>query len=476
MKTKDKIKYNDYNNKQVKAEKKYKYEIIVGVQNSAKVNKSLHENIVNFAKRYEAKITYIPLKDHNQSFASQTVDFDPYLTKQGIEITKQYRINDNLIAMDAQLLPQALNPLTGIHRLGSNSTKSNPFNKSSVIVSHPKLDLELVETGFDSHPRLICTTGVITNPKYLPHMRTGVLAKANHKLGFVFIKKHANNIFNLVQIEADSNGSFYHNGYHYIHGKKPVKSDCHVVLGDNHGHEMDKNIIKLLPNILKQLKPSNIFLHDSFNGTTVNGHEMKMTLSRYNTYKTYSLSLEYELKQTIELEKRLFSGYNITKVHSNHDVDWLDRRLEEGEYTKDPINTLIMHKLAIMKMENYKSNSLENAYTIIDKNHNLNITFSNRSKPLKSFGNFVHHGDIGKGGSKGNIKTFDATLGGSISGHTHKPARFGNAIDVGHTTYGNQGYKKGLNGWAKAMAIVYPNGSVELVLFVEDKNGKLYTI
>lgn len=470
---KDKIKYNDYNNKQVKAEKKYKYEIIVGVQNSAKVNKALHENIVSFAKRYEAKITYIPLKDHNQSFASQTVDFDPYLTKQGIEITKQYRINDNLIAMDAQLLPQALNPLTGIHRLGSNSTKSNPFNKSSVIVSHPKLDLELVETGFETHPRLICTTGVITNPKYLPNMRTGVLAKANHKLGFVFIKKHSNNIFNLVQIEADSNGSFYHNGFHYVNGKKPVKSDNHVVLGDTHGIEIHPKLITELPKIFSNLNPCLIFDNDSFNGTSVNGHESKNHISRHNTWKQQGLSVEKEIIETIKIESKIYSNRQVVKIPSNH-CEWIDRRLEEGEYTKDPINTLVMHELAILKLKNPESNTLENLYSLYE--HKLNLTFPVRNKHIKSFGNFIHHGDIGRSGSKGNIKTFDATLGGSISGHTHKAARFGNAMDVAHLTYGKQGYKKGLNGWAMAYGIVYPNGSKELMLIIEDKNGKLYTL
>lgn len=466
-----KMKYDDFNNKNSKSNKSFKYEIIVGVQNGGKVNKELLDNIISFSKKIGANITALPLKDHKESFKNQSVNFDPYFLKKNINISKSHIINNNLIAMDAQLLPQMLSPLTGIHRLGAIDNNK----KRSVIVSHTKLDLEVIETGFSSHPRIICTSGVITNPSYLMNTRVGMLAKAQHKLGFILIKKHNNTIFNLVQIEANKDGSFYFNGRLYSKNKT-VKSDCHIHLGDNHGHEMDKNIMKLLPSILNHLNPSKVFVHDSFNGTTVNGHEKNSVISRYRTYMDYSLSLEHELRETIEIERRLFKGYNLIKISSNHDVDWIDRRLEEGEYPKDPINTLIMHKLAIMKMENPSSNTLNNAYNIVYPNHGLNVLFTSRYEHVLSFGNICHHGDIGKGGAKGNIKTFDATLGRSISGHTHKPARYGNAVDVGHTTHGKQSYKKGLNGWVKAMAISYPTGKVELHLFVENKEGKLFTL
>ena len=465
-----KMKYDDFNNKNSKSNKSFKYEIIVGVQNGGKVNKELLDNIISFSKKIGAEITALPLKDHNDSFKNQSVNFDPYFIKKNISISKSHIINDNLIAMDAQLLPQMLSPLTGIHRLGAIDNNK----KRSVIVSHTKLDLEVIETGFSSHPRIICTSGVITNPSYLMNTRVGMLAKAQHKLGFILIKKHNNTIFNLVQIEANKDGSFYFNGRLYSKNKT-VKSDCHIHLGDNHGHEMDKNIIKLLPSLLNELNPSKIFLHDSFNGTTVNGHEKEQYISKYINHKEYSLSLEYELKDTIELEKKLFKGKNLVKIPSNH-CDWIDRRLEEGEYPKDPINTVIMHKLALAKLLNPSSDTLQNAYNIIDSKHGLNISFPNRKDSILSFGIVCHHGDIGKGGGKGNLKTFDATLGRSISGHTHKPARYGNATDVGHTTHGKQSYRKGLNGWCQSLGISYPNGSVELRLLIIDKNGKLFTI
>lgn len=464
-------KYDDVFNVE-KSNKKHEYEIIIGVQNGSKIDRKLLDNIIFFSKKLKANIVALPLKDHNESFKNQTINFDKYLFENNIKLVNEYIINDNLIAMDAQLLPQMLNPLTGIHRLGTDETGTK---KRSVIVTHTKLDLDVIETGFNTHPRIICTSGVITKPNYITNKRIGKLAKTQHKMGFVLVKKHNNKIFNLVQIEANKDSSFYFDGKLYDKNKI-VKADCHIHLGDNHGHEMDKNIMKLLPSILTHLNPSKVFVHDSFNGTTVNGHEKNSVISRYRTYVDYSLSLEHELKETIEIERKLFKGYNLVKISSNHDVDWIDRRLEEGEYPKDPINTLIMHKLAIMKMENPSSNTLNNAYNIVYPNHGLNVLFTSRYEHVLSFGNICHHGDIGKGGAKGNIKTFEATLGNSISGHTHKPARYGNAVDVGHTTHGKQSYKRGLNGWVKAMAISYPTGKVELRLFVENKEGKLFTL
>jgi hypothetical protein len=173
-------KYDDIFNIE-KSNKKHEYEIIIGVQNGSKIDRKLLDNIISFSKKIKANIIALPLKDHNESFKNQTINFDKYLSEKNIKLVNEYIINDNLIAMDAQLLPQMLNPLTGIHRLGTDETGTK---KRSVIVTHTKLDLDVIETGFNTHPRIICTSGVITKPNYITNKRIGKLAKTQNRQVF----------------------------------------------------------------------------------------------------------------------------------------------------------------------------------------------------------------------------------------------------------------------------------------------------
>lgn len=461
-------KYDDVFNVE-KSNKKHEYEIIIGVQNGSKIDRKLLDNIISFSKKIKANIIALPLKDHNESFKHQTVNFDKYLSEKNIKLVNEYIINDNLIAMDAQLLPQMLNPLTGIHRLGTDETGTK---KRSVIVTHTKLDLDVIETGFNTHPRIICTSGVITKPNYITNKRIGKLAKTQHKMGFVLVKKHNNKIFNLVQIEANKDSSFFHNGMLFKDGKF-TKSICDVVLGDHHGVDIHPKLIKILPEIFNELDPRIIYDNDSFDGKSVNGHEKDSHIKRHKTFKEIGLSVENELRKTIEIEKKIYGKRKIVKIPSNH-CEWLDRRLEEGEYPKDPINTVIMHKLALNKLLNPEIETLQYAYNIIDSKHIENITFPSRRDTIISFNNTIHHGDVGRGGGKGSISMYDATIGLSINNHTHVPRRFGNAADGGHLTHGKQDYLKGLKRWIMGYIIVYPTGVKELRLIIENSNGKIF--
>lgn len=463
------VKYDDFFDKPEKANKSYSYEIVIGVQNGAKVDKVLLDNIIAFAKKIKANITALPLKDHNESFKNQTANFDKYLLSKKINLVSEYIINDNLVAMDAQLLPQMLNPLTGIHRLGLDDSG---IRKRSVIVSHTKLDLDVIETGFNTHPRIICTSGVVTKPDYNTRKRIGKLAKTQHKMGFVLVKKENTKIFNLVQIEANKDGSFYHEGSLFKAGKA-TKTICDIVLGDHHGIDIHPKLLKALPEIFKKLNPRTIYDNDSFDGKSVNAHEKDSHIKRHKTFKEIGLSVERELKETIKVEKLIYGDYKVVKVPSNH-CDWLDRRLEEGEYPKDPINTLFMHKLALNKLNSTNIETLEHAYKLIDSKHCANITFPSRKTQLSSFGNTIHHGDVGRGGGKGSIAMYDATIGLSVNGHTHVPKRFGNAVDCGHLTHGQQDYVRGLRRWIMGYAVIYPNGTKQLFLIIEDKNGKIH--
>ena len=458
------MKYNEIKNKKVIAEKNIKIEVITGVVAGCAVHKRFIQSLKRYCKSKNANLVFMAIREHVQPFQKQKDEYDKYL--QGYEIVKHYKINNNLIALDAELSPQQLNPLTGLHRYG------NGLQKTSVIIAHPKQDLKVVETGIQLHPRILVTTGVCTIPSYVKN-RVGLLASQQHKIGAIIVEKRNDEIFHLRHITANKDGSFIDLAMLYSPEDKPKKVECKLVLGDDHGIEILQSAQKATEEQIKELNPNEIFINDGFDGMSVNVHVVNQFITQFMTHKNTPLTVEKEVRDTLNIKKEMFGQRKLTWVPSNH-PDWIDRMLEAGAYPKDPLNTLFMHKLAIMKMENPDSNTILNAFKLVDSKFNMNISFPSRYEDIWAYKTQIHHGDIGTGGSRGSITQFSKTVGSSVIAHSHKPGIDGDCHQTGHLTNGKQAYRKGLNGWILANDVVYSNNNKQLLLIIPDSKGRVY--
>jgi hypothetical protein len=452
------MEYKEIKNKKVKAEKKFKIEIITGIVAGCKVHREFVKSLEKYAKLKNANIVFMAMKHHAQPFESPRRDYDKFV--ENYQLIKHYRFNENLIAIDAQINPQQLSPLTGLYRYG------NGLQKTSVIIAHPKQDLKVIATGIKLHPRIITTTGVCTYPSYVKN-RIGLLASQQHKIGAIIVEKRSDKIFHLRHITANKDGSFIDLGVLYSHENKPVRVDCKMVLGDDHGIEISSSARIATQEQIDELKPNEIFINDGFDGKSVNVHTVNQFITQFMTHKNTPLTVEKEVCDTLKIKKEMFGNKKLVWVPSNH-PDWIDRMLEVGSYPRDPLNSLFMHKLAIMKMEDPESNTILNAFKLVDPKFNMNITFPKRTEDIWAYKTQIHHGDIGLGGAKGSLSSFSKFIGSSTIAHSHTPGIDGDSMQVGHLTHGEQSYLKGLNSWIFANGVIYPNNNKQLIMIIPD--------
>ena len=82
------------------------------------------------------------------------------------------------------------------------------------------------------------------------------------------------------------------------------------------------------------------------------------------------------------------------------------------------------------------------------------------------------HGENGANGSKGNIQGFGRSHDKIVVGHSHSPNIFYSAIQVGTNSRMNLPYATGDSSWMHANCIIYPNGTFQLITFI-DENWRL---
>ena len=73
------------------------------------------------------------------------------------------------------------------------------------------------------------------------------------------------------------------------------------------------------------------------------------------------------------------------------------------------------------------------------------------------------HGHVGTGGARGSAVSFKKMRIKTVTGHTHSPFEDHNTVVVGVTGSMEMGYNKGGTTWDRANAIVYPNGTHQLI-------------
>ena len=90
------------------------------------------------------------------------------------------------------------------------------------------------------------------------------------------------------------------------------------------------------------------------------------------------------------------------------------------------------------------------------------FTLGNEANPIHV--NF--HGHQGASGSRGSVATHTIATDRSIVGHSHSPHIKGGHVNVGHSTNGKMGYNEGgYSSWQQGLALVYPNGIPQLILY-----------
>lgn len=426
----------------------------------AEVDLNFLKSVENFCEKNKAKLIVLLMREHQTPLSKQEYIYAPEIFElygRGLAVT-EYVFNKNLRAMDAQLNPQQIMPLTGLNRYGISGE-----GKFSILVASTKQHMQVLPTGNESYPRIMHSTGVITVPNYLAN-RAGRMAEQDHTIGGLIVEISKDK-FALRQVQSDNDGSFVSIGKRYFpDGRVEAERAEAFIMGDLHAGMHCEKTLKAWYQVFKEVQPKRIALHDIFDGLSISHHLSNKPIERMNRPENMA-SLQVELATTHavlqEIKKNAPQDANLYIIPANHN-EHLDRYLDEYRYIEDDLNVKIAHELQTLRMQGVK-NVLKYA---IDRDSDFVWLDRNSDFLVEGF-NLNVHGDIGPNGSRGGPASLELAYGKAIAGHSHTPGIRHKMVHVGTTSKLKLGYNKGPSSWLNASSNLYKGGLFEIIISVE---------
>lgn len=482
--------------------KKRKYDetkrrfIITWAQNNTPVHERFFRNMEKYAEYIEADIHVIAGRYQNPTsiFASKGEEFWekrvlPYLDANRHDIHKYVSIMS-----DVKIQPTAVNPMTGLQGLSA---------ESSCIFGAPKMQMETIPVLEGNKPKLMLTTGSCTLSNYTD-TKSGKKGEFHHMIGFVVVEIADNETFYVRQVTANDEGDFsdlyyrteFKGGYElqqtgtvttqeevdgeFIEYDVPkiekvlvgeskvtkLKKIAGCVFGDLHWGHHDKALIKKSMEMLDNIKPKHVILHDVFDGHSISHHERKDPFIQYQREMDGTNSLKLEVKKMLKGLKQFKKFKNVVIVRSNHD-DFIDRWLKDVDWRKTatPKNSLeyMEYSSAILSG---KAKQGVIPYLINERFPEFNTMDRSSSYKVKSW-EVGQHGDIGANGSRGSLLQFRKLNTKIIVGHYHSPGRKDGAMAVGTSTHLRVGYNMGPSSWLQTHIIIHNDGKAQHINFID---------
>ena len=437
-----------------------KYYIVTSAQNASKINRSFWDNILAYAKEINAEIEVIPIRYKNPTSKFKDLPNDwwdealtPYL------IASRYKIHKYLTVVgDLKTQPTAAMPLSGIEGL---------TGESSCIIGHPRQHFMTVPTLEGSKAKFLASTGSVTLENYTDS-KAGKKGEFHHVFGFIVVEKFNDEEFNIRQVSADKDGSFYDLDFHVQEGKVTVQKDAvdAVVLGDLHYGEATDNVaLDTSFKMLERFKPKHVVLHDLLDSSSISHHERKDPFKSLQRELDGSWCMDCEIANCVEFLGSLIE-YNPVVVRSNHD-EFVDRWLVDVDWRKEK-NKYSYLKYGILRADGKLPKGIL-GYNIQEKFNDKVVVLTDNDSFKVNDVELAVHGHLGAGGSRGSYTQFKRLNTKLVTGHTHSPLKIDNLTTTGTLTKLRLEYNRGLSAWYHANVLVHKNGKTQIILIHGDK-------
>lgn len=445
--------------------------LVTSAQAMARPNERLLESMESYVAERAGSLVVLPLigRDASEDWQSQHPDVQQLDVEYGSR-----KLNDRIQIGQFHIKPQAIDPLTGLQRFAQRGRTQ--------IVGSPKQFQRPIPHSVKQEPKFLVTTGALTNPNYAngddnsaERRRLGSIALRDHTFGGLVVEVKDSNTFYMRHITSNGRGSFVDLGKKYD-GKEitEAKTDA-LVLGDYHCGRSDRDVLETTYQMIRDLKPKRLILHDYFDGHSVSHWAEKepITQGLFQQLDMGHTSLEAELKQCYdELLILAEMAEEVAVVMSNHH-EFLWRYLNEGRYVKDIENSRFAFKLASHMAERDLNDPVEHGIRMMGKLPR-NVKFLSRVDDYKVRGyQLGAHGDKGVGFGYGSMKSKEEDYGQSVSGHTHRSQSLRRTHTVGTCLPLDMFYLRGNpSAWSNSHGAIYENGAFQH-LMIEDGEYKL---
>lgn len=436
--------------------------IITTAQRGAVPHRKFLDGLDKMAEQYGAEILVLPTngsKSTSKKFEDEEI-IHPELQQYSI-VDGDLSLHRHLDIRDFPVKAQQIDPLTGWGRFVA-------YDKSAIIAS-PKQRMQVIPNSNTDMPKVLMTTGAVTKPNY----GTGnwaTKAKLDHKYGAIFVEVD-DDIFHYRQLQANSTGRFQDLNTEYFGSARPTKqrSDA-LVLGDLHTGQHNPEVMEASYQLIKELKPKKLIIHDLFDGRSISHHHENQLITKSIKSNEGLDNLHDELYSCGEMLQTLRDSLptdgKIYVVKSNHD-EVINRYLQEGRFAQDPKNLQLSCQLAQDMMEDKDPLEWGIGYTHGDV---AGVKFLDRHDDLKVRGyQLSNHGDIGANGARGSPRSIENATGKSITGHSHTPHIQRDVWVVGTSTNLQMDYNRGASSWLNTHASINKSGKPQLINIIEGR-------
>lgn len=440
--------------------------ILTCAQNNTSLDLDFWNALVNYATRNDCKILVAKTLYNKKAFRQPGIDetddlwFDPivkpFLVEGHIDLSGMHFI------ADANVIPTSKWPTSGFDGVTPSGINA--------IIPATKIELRVGAALKGANTKVIAATGTVTKRNYILR-KTGAIAAFGHSIGALFVDTSTNTLRHLERM-PESNGFFDIDGFYTTDSFTPLESVAALQFGDIHAEKMDNTNFSNALDLIGDLRPENIVLHDVLDFSSRNHHNIKdpVFIHRQTVNgKTVASDLQ-ELANVLDDIVDYSNGASVHIVESNHDLA-INTWLKTADFKTDPINATVYLECMLAQYKHTEEqtsdyfNMLAFAYEKIGNGSNVeSIVFHETDESLVIAGvEMGNHGHNGANGSRGSPKQF-ASLGVAMNtGHTHSPSIYGPCYTAGVTASLEMGYNVGASSWAVAHIVTYTNGQRQIL-------------
>lgn len=430
---------------------------VTSVVEGAKLDDGFMSAINTFCAACNARRVLLWCRGSHPSDLFTSLQFEEF----GNDLVTEFIFNDKLKAKDFMLHPAQLLPLTGLGRFGNRD--------ASLIIASPKQHMTSVPRAKNAKPHTLWSTGTVSIPKY-SNTRAGSLAMQDNTLGGLVVEVEDNKRFYIRPVQY-KDGGFIDLGVKYKSNgdvELGIKAEA-IVWGDLHLTEEDPEALLASIDQVNKLGASEVFIHDVCSWNSVNHHDKSACIIKAGS-RIHTLEDDYNYTaQALDDIIQHLDKASLVIVKSNHDL-WIKKWVNEGEFIKDKNNSIVGARAFIDFCEGKDPIEKEIKSRM---EHNERVFFLKQEQSVKVAGyELGQHGENGANGSRGSIQSLGRAHDKIVVGHSHSPNIFYSAIQVGTNSKLHLPYAIGASSWMHANCVIYPNGTFQLITFL-DKNWHL---
>ena len=457
---------NDRHDDHVETLSQSKY-VLTCAQNNTDVDKTFFKSLLKYCEHNNCQLL-IAKMPYNKNAFLQPIDqnelwYDPLVTPYLVD--NQINLGGNFqFVANANVLPTAKNPVNGFENATSQGIHA--------IIPASKISLKPIAALKGDRVKNLISTGTCTKRNYILK-KAGVTASDEHNIGAVFVDTESNEFRHLEQMQ-DFNG-FYDLNKKYS-STKISSVDGHVAalqLGDIHAEKMEKINLQSALDLIDDLKPLNLIIHDLFDFSSRNHHNIKdCTFIHRQHVKNASVKNDIQtMSNVLDTLADALPADSVTHViESNHDLA-INTWLKNADFKIDPQNAVTYLTCMLALYEHQESsnepfNMLEYVYEKIGQGETPkeNLIFHKTDESvIIAKTQMGCHGHNGINGARGNPASFRKLGTPMNTGHTHSAGITGKVYTSGVTATLDMDYNKGASSWSIAHILTYENGQRQLI-------------